>query len=549
MTVRLLTPAYGKQTNALYTGTQVAERALIDAGQADNNLSSSFEYPDYLAGKSMAPPASTATATATRSLTLIAFGNSHLNDNAQRLIHSDPSQIFGIEPVMSPLDKLWCGGKIVKLAALATSGQSNNAQLAAPWPYASGTYTACFDRNLWKQVTFTQGAASIAWTGNINWSAFDLAVYSVPGVSGEDYPIFFGDSGIMSTTLPFASTDPGAAVAVRTHSVTVMNTVRSLRDAYSSKLGRIRIANCGVGGSALSGWVGDRSATFIANTANAIEGDTLVVGGVTYRFTATPSQIYDVLIGGTSIATLQNLFYAINIDPANTSGYFPGTPQNPNIVALSIPSSGVYARVHSRAVGAATNNLVVSGGNLARISGADSASAVPVASVNLTGGGDESGLWRNLLFRTKQAGIGQVDAGFCTLPTNDALRVGLRGADMPAYLNKLLAQWKAEFPGVPLIFDRPFQTRSGFGNLALVNTILPAIDAWAAANADVVSLIDLYGLGLGVGLTAGTGIGSSGATRGETSIIEETGPHGTQLGQAYLVQLTVNQIARVCGLV
>jgi|GEM_PF-504922 len=55
MTVRLLVPAYGKQTNALYTGTTAAERALIDAGQADENLAASFDYPAYLAGKSMAP--------------------------------------------------------------------------------------------------------------------------------------------------------------------------------------------------------------------------------------------------------------------------------------------------------------------------------------------------------------------------------------------------------------------------------------------------------------------------------------------------------------
>lgn len=54
MTVRLLVPAYGKQTNALYTGTTVAERALIDAGQADENLAASFDYPAFLAGKSMA---------------------------------------------------------------------------------------------------------------------------------------------------------------------------------------------------------------------------------------------------------------------------------------------------------------------------------------------------------------------------------------------------------------------------------------------------------------------------------------------------------------
>ncbi len=32
MTVRLLVPAYGKQTNALYTGTQAAERALDRRG-------------------------------------------------------------------------------------------------------------------------------------------------------------------------------------------------------------------------------------------------------------------------------------------------------------------------------------------------------------------------------------------------------------------------------------------------------------------------------------------------------------------------------------
>jgi hypothetical protein len=55
MTVRLLVPAYGKQTNALYTGTTATERALIDAGQADNSLDASFDYPAFLAGKSMAP--------------------------------------------------------------------------------------------------------------------------------------------------------------------------------------------------------------------------------------------------------------------------------------------------------------------------------------------------------------------------------------------------------------------------------------------------------------------------------------------------------------
>jgi hypothetical protein len=489
-------------------------------------------------------------------LTLIGFGNSHINDNAQRLVHSDASQIFGVEPIMSPLDKLWLGGKVVKLATLATAGQANGGQLVANWPYASGTYTACFDRTTWKSVTFTQGSKTISWTGNINWASYDLIVCGVPGVTGEDAPVFFGDSGIMSTILPFVSTDPGAAVAVRTHSVTVMNIIRCLRLGYGSRLGRIRMANCGVGGSALSGWVGDRSSTFLAATANANEGDTLVVGstlgvgGVTYRFTATPSQNYDVLIGGTAGATLQNLFYAINIDPQNTSGYFAGTPQNPNVVALTIPAANApYARVHSRALGAATNSLTISGGNLARISGADPASAAPLASVNLAGGNDTSGLWKNLLFRTKEAGIGPVDAGFCTLPTNDALRVGLRGADIATYLTKLSDQWRAEFPGVPLIFDRPFQTRSGFAQTALTTTILPAIDAWAAANADVVSLVDLWSLGLGVGLTSGTGINTGGTTTGETSIIEANGPHGTQLGQAYLAQMYASEIARRVGLV
>jgi hypothetical protein len=56
MTVRLLVPAYGKQTNALYTGSAATERALIDAGQADNQLDASFDYQAFLAGKSMAPP-------------------------------------------------------------------------------------------------------------------------------------------------------------------------------------------------------------------------------------------------------------------------------------------------------------------------------------------------------------------------------------------------------------------------------------------------------------------------------------------------------------
>ncbi|RYG80928.1 MAG: hypothetical protein EON59_14895, partial [Alphaproteobacteria bacterium] len=56
MTVRLLIPAYGKQTNALYAGTVASERALVDAGQADNSLDASFDYPAYAAGKSVAEP-------------------------------------------------------------------------------------------------------------------------------------------------------------------------------------------------------------------------------------------------------------------------------------------------------------------------------------------------------------------------------------------------------------------------------------------------------------------------------------------------------------
>jgi len=99
MTVRLLVPAYGKQTNALYTGTTVAERALIDAGQADNNLSASFDYAAYLDGKSIAsivPGLSAPVIDAAGGLTAQSAGTL-----AQRLLRSAQRGITPIRTVLA----------------------------------------------------------------------------------------------------------------------------------------------------------------------------------------------------------------------------------------------------------------------------------------------------------------------------------------------------------------------------------------------------------------------------------------------------------------
>lgn len=73
--------------------------------------------------------------------------------------------------------------------------------------------------------------------------------------------------------------------------------------------------------------------TFVANASN---GDTFTIGGQTYRTMTTPAQAYDVDIGATAAATLDNIKLAVNADgdPGATT-FYTGTLPNKKVSATT----------------------------------------------------------------------------------------------------------------------------------------------------------------------------------------------------------------------
>lgn len=105
------------------------------------------------------------------------------------------------------------------------------------------------------------------------------------------------------------------------------------------------------------------------------EGDTAFVGEETYKFTATVTNSYDVLIGADVSATILNLYAALTLDNGKSTGvgtlYGTGTVENPFIDQTLPVSKNTTAAdkitVVSPTFGAAFNstNVRASGANLA----------------------------------------------------------------------------------------------------------------------------------------------------------------------------------------
>jgi len=107
------------------------------------------------------------------------------------------------------------------------------------------------------------------------------------------------------------------------------------------------------------------SGTVTNATAVPSANDTVTIGGRVYTFKSTLSAAYDVLIGATIAATMDNLLKAINGTGIAGTNYFAGTLANPNVYATA-GATGVV-NVISRYTGTAGNliTLAKSGTNLA----------------------------------------------------------------------------------------------------------------------------------------------------------------------------------------
>ena len=79
----------------------------------------------------------------------------------------------------------------------------------------------------------------------------------------------------------------------------------------------------------------------VTNTTgnNSPDGTAITIGGQSYRFKSTMVAAYDVQIGVTVLATVYNLFLAINAAGSAGTNYYAGTAANPNVKATLFNNS------------------------------------------------------------------------------------------------------------------------------------------------------------------------------------------------------------------
>lgn len=101
-------------------------------------------------------------------------------------------------------------------------------------------------------------------------------------------------------------------------------------------------------------------ATFATNTltsdaTNVTDGDTVVIGAITYRFKNTLALAYDVKIGASAAATLDNLKAAINASGTPGTEYFAGTVAHTLVIATT--NTDTTQKIESRTYGTDNNTL------------------------------------------------------------------------------------------------------------------------------------------------------------------------------------------------
>lgn len=86
------------------------------------------------------------------------------------------------------------------------------------------------------------------------------------------------------------------------------------------------------------------------------DGDTVTIGSTVYRFKTTPAQAYDVAIGASAAAALDNLKLAINANGVGDgSDYYAGTEAHPSVIATT--NTDTTQKVVSTTIGTTDNTL------------------------------------------------------------------------------------------------------------------------------------------------------------------------------------------------
>lgn len=92
-----------------------------------------------------------------------------------------------------------------------------------------------------------------------------------------------------------------------------------------------------------------------SDTTNVADGETVTIGSTVYRFKDTMLAAYDVKIGASAAASLDNLKAAINASGTPGTEYFAGTAAHPSVVATT--NADTTQKIVARVPGTAANTL------------------------------------------------------------------------------------------------------------------------------------------------------------------------------------------------
>lgn len=93
--------------------------------------------------------------------------------------------------------------------------------------------------------------------------------------------------------------------------------------------------------------------TLTSDATNVSDGETVTIGSVVYRFKDTMLAAYDVKIGASAAASLDNLKAAINASGTPGTEYFAGTAIHPDVTATT--NTDTTQKVVSKVIGTANN--------------------------------------------------------------------------------------------------------------------------------------------------------------------------------------------------
>ena len=268
----------------------------------------------------------------------------------------------------------------------------------------------------------------------------------------------------------------------------------ALRLARPGQISDARVINLGDGGASVYSLNGVLAHGYFNFSGVPADGETVSVGGKTYRFETTPSQAYDVQKGTQGI-TAQNLGYAIN---GEGPVLYAGTLTNPSVFVPN-PTTGATYNPEMFAIntGTAGNSIAIS--STSGVVTALNASVSPGAT--LSGGAATSPLQTNNFVNLVPGGFGTVDLVVISLGTNDATRRGYRARGFATEAAGFLAYLHATYPSAKVVWGYPPPQSDAVTESYNTGTVIPSLVALQSANPTLLSLVDTHTVQPGYPLT------------------------------------------------